>query len=363
MKKSVLSLAGAVAVGTVALGLIGSSAAVADPGSATDYRTYAAVGSDTTQSVWNGLANGSGAVNPSVASWDAFPPAPSATIKTKSTGPSFNRPQGSGAGVQALSASFDASNNNYQGVNIKNQVDFARSSSGAAKDGTDLTYLPFARDAVSLAVKSSATGSVNVTTQQLANIYTCVAGANTVTVGSTAVTVNPKLPQASSGTRSFFLKAIGVANPGSCVTTVGAENDGGQFTTNGDVIPFSAAQWIGQKNGVASNTIINGQVLASVNGQAPTTGSGTNLTPGALYGSTSTEPSTAAGTFARDTYNVVATSAYTANTALVSTVLKSNLTTANAIDVIESYGFLALDYVGNPTIGAGLASHQSKFKH
>ncbi len=361
MKKSVLSLAGAVSVGVVALGLIGSSAAVADPGSATDYRTYAAVGSDTTQSVWNGLANGT--VSPSVASWDAFPPAPSATIQTKSSGPSFNRPQGSGAGVQALSASFDASNHNYQGVDITNQVDFARSSSGAAKDGTDLTYLPFARDAVSLAVKTSAAGSVDVSTQQLANIYSCVAGANTITVGTTTVTVNAKLPQASSGTRAFFLKAIGVATPGSCVTTVGAETDGGQLTANGDVIPFSAAQWIGQKNGVATNTITNDEILASVNTLAPTAGSGSSLTPGALYGSTSAEPSTAAGTFARDTYNVVTTAAYTSNSALATTVLKSDLKKPAAINLIKSYGFLTLSYVGDPTVGAGLASHQSKFKH
>ncbi|WP_394939275.1 hypothetical protein [Psychromicrobium sp. YIM B11713] len=372
MKKSVLSLSGAAAIGVLALGLATSSAAIADPSPAGD-RTYTATGSDTIQDVWNGLSNGTGAANPNVASYDAFG---SSTISFN--GVTINRPAGSGDGVKALSASADTAwaataGNGYPGpggnVNIAGKLQFARTSSGPTKDGSALTYLPAFRDAVSVLVKTSSTGAFVVTASQLANIYNCVAGANTVTVGSSTVTVNPKLPQASSGTRKFFLSAIGVSTPGSCVTTVGAENDGSQLTANGDLIPFSAAQFIAQKNGVTSNTVSSDELLASVNNGGtildPTTGTAPSLKPGTLYGSASTEPSTAVGTFARDTYSVVATSDYTANSTLTTTVLKSRLNTTAAKAKISSYGFLPLGYVGDPTInGAGtLVAHQGAFKH
>jgi len=344
------------AVAAVTATLIGTGVAQADPTSSP--RPINAVGSDTTQDVWNGLSN----LDTNVASWNAFL-GTSTTINLDAS-TTINRPAGSGAGVQALSAAVDpAWTGGYPGpsgnVNVQGKISFARSSSAAAKNGTDLTYLPFARDAVSLAVKTTA-GPVSLTTAQLQGIYNCTV--TTITAGTSTVTVHPKLPQANSGTRAFFLSALGITTPGTCVTTVGAENDGAQLTTAGDVIPFSAAQWIAQRNNRITNTTA-GLELATLNGQAPTTGTAPSLAPGALYGSTTTEPTSGVGTFARDTYNVVKTSEYTGSTTLATTTLKTNLATTNAKNAITAFGFQNLSYVGNPTIGAGLAAHQSAYKH
>ncbi|MER5793500.1 hypothetical protein ABT137_34575, partial [Streptomyces sp. NPDC001980] len=130
------------AVGAVALGLgaLAAPAAYADPDSATDYRQLAGVGSDTTQDVMNALGNAITNSNGKViASWNATGTSP---ITTKSTGScTITRPDGSGAGITALNTALDGNTG---------CVDFARSSRGPNNTTTtDLTFIPYAKDAVS----------------------------------------------------------------------------------------------------------------------------------------------------------------------------------------------------------------------
>lgn len=354
MKKSVLSLAGAVSVGVVALGLIGSSTAVADPTPAGD-RTYTAVGSDTIQDVWNGLSNGSSPAAGDVASYNAF-----GSAYISFNGVTIDRPAGSGAGVKVVSASADPAFGNYTykdasgknaSVDLHGKVQFARSSSGPKTTGTDLLYIPFARDAVSVAVKTTTAGAVTATTAQLKDLYSC--NTSTIKVGTADVTVKPVLPQASSGTRAFFLKAIGVTESalGGCVVTRGEENKGSLFSDAGDLAPFSAGQWIYQKNTGGTTDTTAGLKLGTLNGQAPTKTVNSKLVANAdgLFGAANAVPDSS-HVFARDTYSVIS------NVNLNST-LATKLRDIRSAQAIADFGFLNLGY------SAGSNEPTAKFEH
>ncbi|MGX9883681.1 substrate-binding domain-containing protein [Streptomyces sp. NPDC002276] len=240
-------------VGAVALGLGALAApAYADPSSATDYRQLAGVGSDTTQDVVNALGdaitNSSGKV---IASWNATG---SSTITTKATGNcTIARPDGSGAGITALNTALDGSTG---------CVDFARSSRGPNNTTTaDLTFIPYAKDAVSWVKQDGSALPDSLTTAQLKAIYEC-----TLTTLN-GVTLTPILPQSASGTRAFFLSSIGVTTPGSCVTSNSTiqENDGSAVDSAGDIFPYSVAQYTAQESFVVDDR--RGEaVLGSVNG-------------------------------------------------------------------------------------------------
>lgn len=290
-------------VGTAVAGLVFATPANADPVSS----SYVLAGSDTLQDVSNALANGtqltgpfvrSVADNGTIASYDAFG---SAAIQTKPNGPYFARPAGSGDGVKALSRSIDGNpfsltNNTTPAVAIGGQVDIARSSSGpgsAANPTGPLAYVPFGRDAVSFAIApNTPTGLEQLTTAQLTQIYNC-----TLTTVN-GVAVKPVLPQSASGTRKFFLSAIGVSSLGSCVNdSTLAENDGTVLTQPGQIIPFSVASWVAQKNGAAQNRTGSATLGSALGSTAPFTGTGNALVPSATYYNNST--------WGRDTFVVV----------------------------------------------------------
>ncbi|HEU4667515.1 MAG TPA: hypothetical protein VFS79_07620 [Arthrobacter sp.] len=365
MKLKSFKAVGAVCVTALALGLVNTAGASAEP--TTPNRPLAAVGSDTIQDVWNALTN-TGPIK-SVSSFDAF--GTPSTIVTKTGVTPFTRPNGSGAGVKALSASLnplnhvykDSANNSF--TLKKNDVDIARSSSSPSVAGTDLTFLPFARDAVTVAVMDSTNTPLALTTQQIANIFSCTAGDGVTIDGTTGkpvfggITFTPKLPQAASGTRSFFLKAIGVTPNTTCIPDAQQaypENNGQALVSNGDIIPFSAAQWIAQKNGAMTNTTAAGQLLADIDGLKAINPATTApaLAPGDLYGDPAVTPASGKGTFARDTYNVVSsavqTSKLTYNVALNNAVSTSLKTTAGK-SIITKFGFRTLTYVGDWTMG------------
>ncbi|MER7185050.1 Ig-like domain repeat protein [Streptomyces hyaluromycini] len=308
------SQAAFVAAAVVAGGIALASPAVADP-DAGAFRQLVGVGSDTTQDVLNALAgdtvnstsysatavkstNGAG-----IASYDAIQPGTGATgtkITTRTGGTTFLRPNGSGAGRTALSESLtgdlDAS-----GASVKGQVDFARSSGGPSASGTALTYIPMARDAVGVAVKGS--GLDTLTVQQLHDIYI---GRLTEVNGQT---VHPKIPQSGSGTRKFFLNAIGVADsdvPAS-IGVVQENQANAALTEDGALVPFSVGSWIAQNNGVAPDysktAAAAGGHLASVQlpgddgATSPVTTVNGKLAPVNAYYENAT--------FGRDVYNVV----------------------------------------------------------
>lgn len=417
---------GAAVVAVSALVTVAAVPAFADP-----VRPYAAVGSDTIQDVWNGLTNDSTAVAPSIASWNAtsggiaYDP-----IQTKTGGNWFPRPNGSGDGQKSVCAVWDSAGDPTQatsvGVSGANQittpvtlnhedVDFGRSSSGPS-NGTVLQYLPFARDAVSIAYNTQAVGgasaglptTLNLTTADITALYTGLPSSDGVVTfttsggtaesdashdatakvfintGGTAYQVFPELPQAASGTRKFFAGAAGISNTQGAnaayvddaagtvygTGTVGPfeENNGRALVKAGALIPFSAAQWISQNTGAATNTFTAAGdaanvAISSINGSAAVTGSGASAAQGPLFGSTdlsgnfNTVPTSGVGNFNRDTYDVIPAlftggSATSKQGALVSILTgggTGQIFSAGGKSIIKKFGFGVLSY----SVGTG----------
>jgi hypothetical protein len=403
-----------------AFGLIlgGSAAANAanEPTGGNTVGNKVAVGSDTIQDIYGSWAN-STSPNYNLDSFKAFTNPASATITLKGTGTQVvARPAGSGDGVKLLSATYGTSNkyssstNNPSTVYNIDQLDpvvnIARSSSRPSSSlnttwgSANLVYVPLARDAVSVAVKN-VPSVTNLTTDQLKGLYgtgtyqqtsgtwtindiapiSAKGTANPILVTgvsagaiTTYTELDPKLPQAGSGTRSFFLGAIGVTSAGawvedtkvvSGVTSPIAENDASNLTATAQVVPFSAAQWISQYNNAVPPTFVKATTdvkLISINGSAAY-----QLDPlgdavtGALFGSASAVPNPtnttagAFGLFSRDVYSVVTKANFGAGAnpvvpttagslgKLVGTDLPGDATT------IAKFGFLKLNYSGTAT--------------
>ncbi|MFD4597230.1 substrate-binding domain-containing protein [Streptomyces sp. NPDC058464] len=303
------------AVGAVALGLgaLAAPAAYADPTSATDYRQLAGVGSDTTQDVMNALGNAITNSNGKViASWNATGTSP---ITTKATGScTITRPDGSGAGITALNTALDGSTG---------CVDFARSSRGPNNTTTtDLTFIPYAKDAVSWVKQDGSALPDDLTTAQLKAIYEC-----TLT-SLNGVTLTPILPQSASGTRAFFLSSIGVTTPGSCVTSNSTiqENDGSIVDSAGDIFPYSVAQYTAQETSVVDDRR-GDAVLGSVNGVVPRNEDDLSLNLSFPY--------------LRNVYNVVPT-AKLSDSLIADTFVGTGSKVCANTSTITDYGFGAL---------------------
>ncbi|MFF2775644.1 hypothetical protein ACFVU3_12115 [Streptomyces sp. NPDC058052] len=311
--KSRARLGAALAVAALGLGAALAPAAQADPSPVTQYRTLAGVGSDTTQDVLNGLGNvvTNAFGQKIIASWDATG---TATVKTKATGCVINRPNGSSAGIDALRNAVDTASG---------CLDFARSSRGPADASTtDLTWIPFAKDAVSWVKRSDSALPSDLTAAQLKAVYECT------TTSLNGVALTPILPQSNSGTRQFFLSSIGVTTPGTCVQQGVQENDGTVLDSAGDIAPYSVAQYTAQEKAVVTDRR-GAAVLGSVGTVAPRNADKTlNLS----------------FPFTRDVYNVVPTAKLT-NATVASTFVGSTSKVCAAGTTITAYGF--------GTLGAG----------
>ncbi|MEV4312601.1 hypothetical protein [Actinocrispum sp. NPDC049592] len=304
-------------IATVVMGAA-AGAAQADPTGAPTYRDIVGVGSDTTEFVVGGLADTITVGGTKVlGSYDSTGPSPIVT-KDPAGNPacSIQRPANSGEGVTALVTSLDANNNCVQ---------FARSSSNnsASFPGKNLTYIPFAVDALTYAVRSDSSISKKLTTAQLKSIYNC-------TAPGVGTTYKPLLPKFGSGTRSFFLSSLGLTNSATFTTQfpcvadkdgTGAdiqENTGTFLTQPQHIAPYSIAQYQSQVNGV-SPAVQGKAVLATLNGISPT--------------SLNTSSS-----FKRDVYNVVPTGKLA--TAPYDTVfVGGNSAICQNADTIKKYGF------------------------
>ncbi|MFF8170718.1 substrate-binding domain-containing protein [Streptomyces chartreusis] len=321
-------MAAVAAVGLAGLvtGTLSATQAAADPAGPPTYRQLSGVGSDTTQDVMNGMAqaitiNGTKVIG----SYDATG---SAQITTKdpaaTPGCTIARPNGSGAGRTALQNSLQAGNG---------CLDFSRSSSlnlAAASPG--LTYVPFAVDAVSYSITPTSTVPRKLTLADLKAIYHC--DPNYVGAGPN-YSLTVYLPQAGSGTRSFWESQMGitdadvVAGVYPCIkdTKNGSpvqEHDG-RVLDDKSIVPFSIAQY----NSQASQTIadLRGRaILGTVDGLAPTV---LNSNFGVK----------------RDVYNVIPTGKL--GTAPWSTVfVGNNSLICQQASVINTYGFAT-----NPNCG------------
>lgn len=299
-------------------------------------------GSDTTQDVMNGISAAIGGTGSTlrIASYDATG---SATITPRSGGVSFARPNGSSQGRDVLRVAIGqtASANTWDSKVI-GQVDFARSSSGlpgTADPAGVLTWVPFAQDAVTYAVSansdipdltrgsaSDAIGADGVGSSTLWSIYhkrvtkvvteddgdvKLVNDVYAPAAGDVVTPLHPMIPQAGSGTRSFWLTQVGLTEAdlsgelGSWVKStfpyVGGTNPVQEHkgaALNGDpgaIVPFSVAQWVAQGNSVVADNR-DGAVLGELNGEAPTTGAA---------GQYAYKAGTAAGAFTRLVYNII----------------------------------------------------------
>jgi len=273
LNKTKLRLGVVAAFAVTAVALCVAAPAVADPTPTGTINPLVGVGSDTTENVVNGL----GTVVTTIGSYNATG---TTTIQTRTGGVFFNRPNGSGSGQKALSASVNTGGTHVwpsgTGVDITGQIDFARSSAAPSANTTpaDLTFIPFARDAVSFAVSAasdfprdiplgSAGQDANATPLfSLRNIYRGTV--TSYTDGDfSSVTIRPLLPQQLSGTRSFWLKQIGMTETditnGGKATDLGntvQEHNGTFVTGSGDLVPFSVAQYIQQGNYAALPTTV-----------------------------------------------------------------------------------------------------------
>ena len=225
--------------------------------------SYAIVGSDTLEDVVNAIVNGTAITGATVrvtingATLGSFDATGAPYIITKPGGVRFSRPNGSGEGFQALSASIGDANvaaNNlftsgtYQNkgeasvsgtglgnmpvalrnINVNGQVDISRSSSSdpkttkqTAADATaTIVRVPFARDAISFVMAPALATAVcaaegqtgtcvpYLTAAQLGSLYETATANPTLTINGTVITFHPVIPQAGSGTRKDFLGKV-----------------------------------------------------------------------------------------------------------------------------------------------------------
>lgn len=354
--KAGLRMAGALAVSTTLLtvgNLAISRPVSADPGFVS---SYVGVGSDTLQDLFNayqGVEPSPGAEttqqvqgftplfsslatkNKTVSSFDAVDPANPTTpgcITAKLNGASFDRPNGSSDGVTALSHALDGTGWSKAGVcanvagNVTGQIDFARSSRDHnAVAGTNLTFIPFARDALSFAFFDHNTGHLALLTKtQLNQLYTSATG--TITVGTD--TVKACITQNGSGTTKFWETAIGVTSSqaetasqaSGCTTAPSStleENGGNAFDTfatglpagTDAVVDFSVGSWIAQANGAALDRSATARAdhidLGAIDPGTGSLGKPYSGTPGTEVPSTTFYGDT---TFGRNIFVVVSTS-------------------------------------------------------
>jgi ABC-type phosphate transport system substrate-binding protein len=233
-------------------------------------------------------------------SWDALNPKTGLTdnIKVKTGCSAAPRPNGSSAGILALANSPKTKDKKAF------CIDFARSSRPRATGDPSrgpggIQFVALGKDAVTYATNSTTNAPANLTTAELNSIYSCTV-TNWNQVGGKNAPIDAQLPQTSSGTRSFFLTAIGLgtSGPGGCVNSTAEENEGVNSVLKGPnvIFPFSIGKYIAEKFHSAKCTKASctgspachpkaGQnrfgcdthgsmVLRSINGTKPTTGTG-----------------------------------------------------------------------------------------
>ncbi len=375
--------ASAVAGATLTAGFIPGPSASADP---KQFSALVAVGSDTTQDVLNAYSGFSSGINytpvqssvasgqTQIASWNAGAPE---CIAVKTGAPLILRPNGSSAGRRAISRI--AQNQPTWGTgsicgaqDLAGLVDFARSSTPptAGDTATDLTYIPFARDALSYAYYRAAGAPVtNLTSAQLNGIFSTGAG----TVGG--VNFVPCGIQTSSGTYASWNTAVGVTaavegtSTAFCNGLLGVpdtggrlqEHDGPQLKIKGDlanaatnpncdgvaggpavscagvqvIVGFSAAQFVARSNGAADPAPGPGVGLGGINGNAAVSGTAPSVVPqAAFYANT---------TFGRDVYNVFITSVISDpfNATLNTLFVGPTSAVCAATTTRQQFGFLA----------------------
>jgi ABC-type phosphate transport system substrate-binding protein len=364
---------------------VGLGPALADPPTTTtpNLKSVVGVGAQTTQGLLDAISKSYNATAPAnkLWSWDAINPHTGATGDTIITKGSSStdttcaiaRPDGTSAGVTALSTT--KTDNGHP------CIDYARASSPPSSSSpSGLVWVGFGQDAVTWVTTNKATGAPKtLTAAQLNAIYSANTGACLTwsdVGGTSTAAIVPALPQTSSGTRSFFLAAIGVTTPGTCVvngeidipgdannpvlleentgisvggTTTSARTGNQYFFANNPnaVFPYSAADWIAQEaapagGGHASAGFGTGAVTEprDISGISPITLG----TPDTIK--TKFTTSAATKVFTRIVYNVVPNVGTTTAPAIASgpitTIFGPTGVICSDAATIESWGFLTL---------------------
>ncbi len=261
-------IAAAAGAGALSLMLAVIPTASADPDGPPQYRDLAGVGSDTTMDLVQALSQVVTINSVKViGSYNATFANDPATFQTKADAKcTFTRgaANGSSGGVKLLDASTKAGDGCIQ---------FARSSSAKSSSSpTGYTWIPFAKDALTFAVRSDGSVTRSLSALELVSIYKCE-----------NPSIVPVLPQLLSGTRSEWLKKMGItedqitAGTYPCLKPKSAggtgaeyeqEHDGRSLKAN-EIQPYSIAVWQAQASGAAPDR--RGMtVLGVLDGQAPT---------------------------------------------------------------------------------------------
>lgn len=346
------------------------------------FHALTGVGADTTVDVMNALAgetNGTPytTIQSSAAtgyrqigSWDATG---SSCITPKAPGATFDRPHGSAAGRRALSRAIDGGTyGSVCGIKpVSGLIDFASSSAGpTTSTPSDLTYIPFGRDAVSFSYYANGVASpvTSLTRAQLTALFTSgpqqIGGVNVVPCGIqidsgtyeswNAVTTATAAQEAAATATCRNATSTGQANGRV------DENDGLALKAKGDalvgsevVVGFSAAKFISMTNGAAASRLTSTGVdlgTISDNGAGaslgkPYSGAAPNLSPNAAFYNDAV--------FGRNVYNVFDTSRITGigNNDLKSLFVggTSALCSTPAQTIVNTFGFLSIASCGSTT--------------
>jgi ABC-type phosphate transport system substrate-binding protein len=372
----------AAATAAAAITALVATPALADPPAGKTPRPtdVVGVGSDTIQNVMDQLSVAYNATHASgkLYSFDATNPVTGAmgdTIKLKSGSStcSIPRPDGSSAGITALE-------NTGTTTGSQPCINFARSSRArATTDPNTISFITLAGDAVTVSTQPGTHAPANkITTSVLTGIYNCtITKWNQIpgNSGGATSTIRPMLPQNGSGTRSFFLGAIGVTTPGACVSTSDTAQGSGHLNDNtlqenqgvapslntnktNVIFPFSVAKYIAEKFHSASCGTISQcfadpnnchptgtqnkfgcdthgtMVLNKINGTAPTVGTGGNTRINPLFTTT----------FTRLVFDVVNAAQGTIPSNMAKYFGPAGFTCTNttAKNDIKKYGFLVL---------------------
>jgi len=253
-----------------------------------------AVGDATTQFLADQLAATWDAGHRGKTQIDSVSSTGTAKIVTKQGCRPIPRPNGSAPGIRALVA------NVRDPVSKKNFcVDFARvTRSRAPTDPSNVVFVPLALDNVTYATAPKSNAPRNLTTHDLAEIYTCTVTNWDKFKGGRNAPIKALLPQAGSGTAAFFQAVIGVSTPPHCVSQPASleENEGTNSVFTGksaadEIIPFSSGVWVaqayhsalcGKKPTATQNTFgcdANGKLqLNDINGTSPVADKALSLT-------------------------------------------------------------------------------------
>ena len=139
------------------------------------------------------------------------------TVMLRSGTSPVQRPNGSGAGYNLLKADLN---------HTTHIVDFSRASS-ARGSFAGLSSIVIGNDPLGMLTSSNSNDKKGLSLAQLKSIYQCTITDWGTVGGTVGNTILPLLPQVGSGTRDYFLKALGggtAITPGSCVVNV-EEND------------------------------------------------------------------------------------------------------------------------------------------